>query len=264
MRKTVLFIRFALCIAIGLVGSSLFATARAISVPNPFVKAHDILVQKLPVEHQLASIALAASEKSQLSNTAILASISSQKIVEPLLEKKDENNVIIPQAVTITPEPSVISAAIGTSIVTPEDIPTPVVSISPMPLLTPTPTLVAPSATVSQEPTGGLNADVLFSMINNTRTKSGLPAFEKNDLTCSVAAARAPEIKNEVFGSSYMHAGFYARNVAGATENLISINSDQAALNWWMNSPVHRSAILGSSKYSCIACSGTSCSEIFN
>ena len=57
MRKTVLFIRFALCVAIGLVGSSVFATARAISVPNQFVKAHVLPVQNLPIRNAFATTA---------------------------------------------------------------------------------------------------------------------------------------------------------------------------------------------------------------
>jgi len=62
-----------------------------------------------------------------------------------------------------------------------------------------------------------------------------------------------------------MHAGFYGRNLPfWATENLISMGSEQAALNWWLNSPVHRSAVLGSTKFACVACAGRSCSMIFS
>jgi len=264
MRKTVLFIRFALCVAIGLVGSSVFATARAISVPNQFVKAQGLSVQKMPQNTTFATTALAAQEQ-PLANTVISSSILSQKITDPIKldeAKKDGEEI---KEVTVTPEDHLISAVVGAASVA--DLP--VVTIV-TPSATPPATLTVDPAIVAstQDPAaagGGLQSEVLFAMINATRAQSGLPVFEKSDATCSMANVRAPEIYNEVFGSSYMHAGFRARNQGySMNENIISIRTEQEAVNWWLNSPVHRASLLGNYKYSCISCSGNSCSEIFS
>lgn len=110
-----------------------------------------------------------------------------------------------------------------------------------------------------------LNADVLFNLVNATRAQYGLPPFQKSDQICAVANSRAPEVDSEIWVTHTMHAGFYGRNLPfWATENLISMGSEQAALNWWLNSPVHRSAVLGGWKYACVACAGKSCSMIFS
>jgi uncharacterized protein YkwD len=112
---------------------------------------------------------------------------------------------------------------------------------------------------------GVLNADVLFSLVSQTRTNAGLPAFTQHPEVCSVALSRAPELDNEIYGNSYMHAGFHARSLPfWATENMISQQTETDALHWWMNSPVHRSAILGDYTYACTACAGKSCAMIFS
>jgi uncharacterized protein YkwD len=64
--------------------------------------------------------------------------------------------------------------------------------------------------------------------------------------------------------SGHMHAGMARRAFDyWVSENIIYNNTEQGAVNWWMNSPVHRSALLGDTKYACVACSGNSCSMIF-
>jgi uncharacterized protein YkwD len=61
-----------------------------------------------------------------------------------------------------------------------------------------------------------------------------------------------------------MHSGLYALNLPyWNTENIIQMNSDSGAFNWWINDPIHRDAILGNSTYSCVACSGNDCAEEF-
>jgi hypothetical protein len=45
---------------------------------------------------------------------------------------------------------------------------------------------------------------------------------------------------------------------------MISMRTESEALTWWLNSPVHRAALLGSTKFACIACQGKSCSMIFS
>lgn len=109
-----------------------------------------------------------------------------------------------------------------------------------------------------------LNGDVLFNLVNTMRTQYGLAPFQKDDRICNVALSRVPELDNEIWVSHTMHAGFYARNLPYfATENIISMRTEQEALKWWLNSPVHRAALLGNYKYACTACSGKSCSMIF-
>jgi uncharacterized protein YkwD len=145
---------------------------------------------------------------------------------------------------------------------------------APMPSI-PEETLIASQAalplasivtpTPSAGASGGLNADVLFALVNQERTNAGLPAFEQHPEICALAQSRAPELENEIYGTSYMHAGFQARHLPfHATENMISQQTEQAAVAWWMHSPVHRSAILGSTKYACVACSGHACAMIFS
>lgn len=112
---------------------------------------------------------------------------------------------------------------------------------------------------------GGLSADVLFALVNQTRTQAGLPPFQKQPDVCAIAESRKPEIENEIYGTSYIHAGFRAKQLPfWANENMISQQTEQEALNWWLNSPVHRSAILGNDTYACTVCSGKTCAMIFS
>ncbi len=134
----------------------------------------------------------------------------------------------------------------------------PTVSVTPIPLPQVTPDQSAGSSG------SVLNAETLFQMVNSYRSSVGLAAFEKDPRICEVATSRGPELDNEVYGSSYMHAGFKARNLPyWATENMISMRTEAEALQWWLNSPIHRSAILGNYKYACVSCAGKSCAMIF-
>jgi uncharacterized protein YkwD len=136
------------------------------------------------------------------------------------------------------------------------------VTDAPTPTPTKAPAPVNPVTTVSSNP-GGLNADVLFSLVNNYRTSQGLPAFQKDDRSCSLAASRAPEINGEI-ASGTMHSGLRARALPyWNTENIISMNSEAAAFNWWINDKIHHDAIVGNYTYSCVACSGNACAEEF-
>jgi uncharacterized protein YkwD len=141
-------------------------------------------------------------------------------------------------------------------------------SISPTPTPTQEPTTTTAPTTAAYTPApqsnpGGLNADDLFSMVNAYRASQGLPAFQQDAKTCSLAAQRAPAIAGEV-ASGNMHAGLIAMDLPyWNTENIISMNSDQAAFNWWINDPIHHAAIVSNNTYSCVACSGNSCAEEF-
>lgn len=111
---------------------------------------------------------------------------------------------------------------------------------------------------------GGLSADELFAMVNAHRAAKGLPPFQQDPNLAQVAQSRAPELQGEIYGGGGMHAGFYSRNLPyRATENMISQNTEQEALNWWLNSPVHRSAIEGSYSNASVACDGKNCAMIF-
>lgn len=108
-----------------------------------------------------------------------------------------------------------------------------------------------------------LDQELLFSMVNSKRAEVGLASFEKHPEVCSVAQSRGPQLLPELQGG-YLHAGFWNRNLPyWATENMIWFDSETSAVNWWLNSYVHRSAIYGSYKYSCLVCSGNACVQIF-
>ncbi len=133
------------------------------------------------------------------------------------------------------------------------------------PTVTPTPVTYTPTTVASSSNGSVLNSDVLFNLVNGYRASLGLAPFQKIDQICSVANSRAPEIDSEIWVTHTMHAGFYARNLPfWATENLISMQNEQEALNWWIHSPVHNAALTGNYKYACTACSGRSCSMIFS
>lgn len=118
--------------------------------------------------------------------------------------------------------------------------------------------------TTTPTPESDLSADVLFSMINEHRTKIGKPSLEKEAQVCSAAEARREGIRAEIFNGQALHSGFYAMNLPyQSTENMIWQNSETEAFNWWLNSPVHRSAIEGDYKYACGVCNGKVCNMIF-
>lgn len=127
----------------------------------------------------------------------------------------------------------------------------------------PTPSYTyVPSLPASSNAT--LDAELIFQKINSIRQQNGLPAFQQDSRLCALATSRAPEIPNEIVTGT-MHQGMYARNLPyWNTENIIDINTVDAAVNWWMNDYIHRVSILGNYAYSCVACSGTACAEEFS
>lgn len=124
-----------------------------------------------------------------------------------------------------------------------------------------------PQAVISSSssvPSGSLSPDVLFDMINARRSEIGLPAYQKDDRVCQLAQERGPELAGEM-SSGNLHAGFYGRNWPyWGSENMISLGSEQAAFNWWMNSALHRRAIENPNyTHSCGVCYGRNCAQIF-
>jgi uncharacterized protein YkwD len=199
------------------------------------------------------------------------------EVTEPMDNPQASEAVLAEDIISPTPKKPVLS---------PETLPTLAevlaaeteneVTPTPLPTKTPTPQpkndqpqTETPTPATANLPSyatnGSLNADVLFSMANQKRAEAGLSAFEKHPDVCAVAESRKPEIENEVYGSSSIHAGFRARSLPfRATENMISQQTEDQAMSWWMNSSIHRAAILGNAKYACVACQNKTCAMIFS
>lgn len=141
---------------------------------------------------------------------------------------------------------------------------TPTITPESAPTTIPTPIDDSSLPTVTPEPTGTLSASVLFELVNNYRKQINLAPLQQDERVCSVAASRMNEMPQEIRGVHALHQGFYAKNLPyWATENMIYQHTEEAALRWWLNSPVHRSAIQGDYKYACGVCNGEVCDMIF-
>lgn len=111
---------------------------------------------------------------------------------------------------------------------------------------------------------GSPNAEKLFLMVNEHRAKLGKPAFDKDDRLCKIAEGRAPQVDGEL-SSGTLHKGFKALNLPyWATENIAAYNTIEEDFKFWISDYIHRAAIEGDHKYSCVACAGASCSQIFS
>lgn len=109
-----------------------------------------------------------------------------------------------------------------------------------------------------------LDADLIFSLVNNYRLTLNLKAFTKDERLCSIASGRRNQLTSEINGQRPLHAGFKELNLQfRSSENMIHIRSEVAALNWWLASPVHRASIESDYAQSCVACQGKSCVQIF-
>ncbi len=131
-----------------------------------------------------------------------------------------------------------------------------------------TPTIMlkdeVPATSSAHSAEGSLNPDRILQLINDHRKTKNLPPFEKDPALCKIAESRAPELYNEIYVTGDIHAGFRKRSFPfWITENMASYGSETANVNWWLNSPIHRSAIEGNSLFSCGACSGGSCVQLF-
>jgi uncharacterized protein YkwD len=171
----------------------------------------------------------------------------------PAVFKNDEDQTADPTPTNKTPTPTGKTLVQASLVKTAE-----AATIAPTAAPTATPAPVAPSSNA-----GGLDAEKLFNMSNAYRQAQGLPAFQKDERACSLAASRAPEIAGEVAGG-YMHAGLRARALPyWNSENIISMRTEESAFNWWINDKIHHDAIVGNYTYSCVACSGNSCAQEF-
>ncbi len=148
--------------------------------------------------------------------------------------------------------------------------PTPTIAVTPIPTSTPIPTAlpttpapVAPASTGGNTSTGGLNADVLFSMSNSYRAGKGLAPFQTDARICSLAQARAPQIAAEI-AEGHMHSGKDSHGFPYRfIENIITMRSEAEAFNWWVNDYIHRVQIEENNTHSCVACAGNACVQHF-
>ena len=147
---------------------------------------------------------------------------------------------------------------------TPTTTPTTTPSITIVSSITPDPTTQTPQNNFSASGTN-LNSDLIFDMINAHRAQIGKPAFIKDAQLCQLAQIRSTELEGELFGGKgYLHSGLYNRNLPyWITENAKYGSNEAGTVQWWLHSPIHRAAIEGDSVYSCGACSGTQCSQLF-
>lgn len=109
-----------------------------------------------------------------------------------------------------------------------------------------------------------LNPDLILQLINLHRKSKSLAPFRKDTQLCELAEARAPELDEEIFSTKRLHEGLYNRDIPfWITENMAHYPSEEVIVNWWLNSAIHRAAIEGDSIYSCGACYGDSCAQLF-
>ncbi len=143
-----------------------------------------------------------------------------------------------------------------------EPTPTPVETA-----ITPTPTPIEPILPEARDmvPQLGVSVDsnIIFELINSHRASIGKPAFLKDDALCSLAQTRSIELTGE-FANGSLHSGLYNRNLPyWITEDAKWGSNEAGTVHWWLNSPIHRRAIEGDYTYSCGACDGSQCSQLF-
>lgn len=243
------------------IAASVFFSAATLANANTFTPpqqfAYPGLTFSAPLTFTSRPLTDTTSSISFTTHTKLIINNDTQKkplediILTPTLPAVQPTEASTPQST-----PTIDVQATATEL---EETPTPTPSSEPETSTTP-PTNYTPAP---QSNPGGLNADVLFSMVNSYRASQGLPAFQQDAKTCSLAQQRAPMVAGEI-ASGDMHAGLKAMNLPyWNTENIISMNSEQAAFNWWINDPIHHDAIVSHNTYSCVACSGNSCAEEF-
>ena len=124
-------------------------------------------------------------------------------------------------------------------------------------------TIQAPHDNVPAD-SANLNSDLILNLINQHRAGIGKPGFIKDDALCTLARTRSTELSDELFVNHNLHSGLYNRNLPyWITENAKWGSNEAGTVQWWLNSPIHRSAIEGDYVYSCGACNGSMCSQLF-
>lgn len=128
--------------------------------------------------------------------------------------------------------------------------------------------LIAGVLTFKVEPVQtNLNADKLFSIIQNWRTENKLPDYETNETVCKIAAVRLEEIKTDYSHNQFIPTVklFLDGTKYYVAENLINqpYQSEQKALDAWLLSPEHHENLESSYKYSCVKTDNSYAVQIF-
>lgn len=174
----------------------------------------------------------------------------STKIISPIITTRISS--------TLSPTSNTPLTPMASPTVKPTNTPTQ----TPQPTATSVPTVL--SSAVQNSPKDSLNSEKIFTLINEYRKSKNLPLLEKSDYLCQIANTRAPQLYDEIFVTYNVHAGFYAMNVPyWITENMAHYQSEQEIMNWWLSSSIHRQAIEGIHSYTCGACYGNSCVQLF-
>lgn len=158
-----------------------------------------------------------------------------------------------------------LSNTISYSFETAKHIPTPTPNVIKVASsITPEPTQQTPLNMLPADLAENLNSDLILELINQHRTKIGKASFVKDEALCQLAQARSSELHDELFVKGGLHSGLYNRNLPyWITENAKYGSNEAGTVVWWLNSPIHRSAIEGDYTYSCGACKGTKCAQLF-
>jgi hypothetical protein len=144
--------------------------------------------------------------------------------------------------------------------------------VPPEPTATPVPEVQGISDDSTESSPAPVNANIMsgdariiFDKVNGHRQSIGMPPLAEDPELCGYAAERAPEINDEIFGGSYVHAGYRQRGLSalGIVENQVGMGSVDANFNWWMSSGLHRGSIEGNFSGTCVACVGPSCIQLF-
>lgn len=126
--------------------------------------------------------------------------------------------------------------------------------------------LVEPASIIASETKAELDATLLTNLVNSHRETLGLPILVEHEQLCQLAQERKHELYDEIFNGLGMHSGLRNRDLAyQVTENMIYNRTESGAFGWWLNSPIHRSAIESDRySYTCTACKGNACLMLFS
>lgn len=113
------------------------------------------------------------------------------------------------------------------------------------------------TGTTSSSNISGLTADEqeIFDLINEQRTKNGLPTLKIDEEVQRVARIKAQDLVDNnyfshtspTYGSPFDMLKSFGITYRSAGENLAGNSNNKAAVNAWMNSDGHRANILNSS-----------------
>lgn len=108
----------------------------------------------------------------------------------------------------------------------------------------------------------GLDAEVMWLLVQNWRTENKLPKYQDSEVACSIADTRIKETSN-----NFSHEGFEADRFCTDCyigENLVeSPTNETRALRMWLSSEGHLANLKRNFTHSCIKCDNNRCVQIF-